>query len=263
MIGVLPTNSGHCTAIPGAVTPLWEPAIHCANVRGTAPATMLPTPCTFLILSSLQAPRAAWARPSDAAQALTRSRPRPAGPSERCHATPEGRTLHSNRHAARRSHKDAGAIFARPRTTPRMTARPAPHSPVRHSVLSTVARHCTPPIRGRTTTSPPFRTCTPPLLVSIKGDGGLCLIHLGRSPHLAQLAEPICSSEPRYWHSPQSTSPLAETWELLSLSRLACTPYYRHLQCKIIQCPRTPPCWTYGPAAGTRITRAFLCCLLH
>ena len=30
-------------------------------------------------------------------------------------------------------------------------------------------------------------------------------------------------------------------------------PYYRHLQCKIIQCPRTPPCWTYGLAAGTRI----------
>src|SRR6185503_16248153 len=57
----------------------------------------------------------------------------------------------------------------------------------------------------------------------------------------------------RYWHSPQSTSPLAETWELPSLSCLACTPYYRHLRCKIIQCPRTPPCWTYSPAAGTRI----------
>ena len=57
----------------------------------------------------------------------------------------------------------------------------------------------------------------------------------------------------RYWHSPLSSSPLAETWELPSLSRLACTPYYRHLRCKIIQCPRTPPCWTYGPMAGTRI----------
>ena len=57
----------------------------------------------------------------------------------------------------------------------------------------------------------------------------------------------------RYWHSPLSASPLAETWELPSLSRLACTPYYRHLRCKIIQCPCTPPCWTYGPVAGTRI----------
>ena len=45
----------------------------------------------------------------------------------------------------------------------------------------------------------------------------------------------------RYWHSPLSASPLAETWELPSLSRLACTPYYRHLRCKIIQCPHTPP----------------------
>src|SRR6185437_7476398 len=30
-------------------------------------------------------------------------------------------------------------------------------------------------------------------------------------------------------------------------------PYYKHPGCKIIQCPRTPLCWTYGPAAGTRI----------
>ena len=28
----------------------------------------------------------------------------------------------------------------------------------------------------------------------------------------------------RYWHSPQSTPPLAETWELPSLSRHACNP---------------------------------------
>ena len=69
---------------------------------------------------------------------------------------------------------------------------------------------------------------------------------LDRTQHSAPLST-------RYWHSPQSTSPLAETWELPSLSHHACTPYYRHLRCKIIQCPRTPPCWTYGPAAGTRI----------
>ena len=34
---------------------------------------------------------------------------------------------------------------------------------------------------------------------------------------------------------------LAETWELPSLSRPACTPYYKHSGCKIIQCTRTPP----------------------
>ena len=75
----------------------------------------------------------------------------------------------------------------------------------------------------------------------------------GRTQYSAQLTEPKRSSEPRYWHSPQSTPPLAETWEPPSLSRLACTPYYRRPRCKIVQCPRTPLCWTYGPTAGTRI----------
>ena len=41
--------------------------------------------------------------------------------------------------------------------------------------------------------------------------------------------------------SPYPTPLLAETWEFPSLSRLACTPYYKHIGCKIIQCPRTPP----------------------
>ena len=44
--GALSTNSSHCTAIPGVVAPLWEPAMHCANMRGAAPSTVLPTPCT-------------------------------------------------------------------------------------------------------------------------------------------------------------------------------------------------------------------------
>ena len=44
----------------------------------------------------------------------------------------------------------------------------------------------------------------------------------------------------RYWHSPQSSSPLAETWELPTLSHLACTPLLQALRCKIIQCTRTP-----------------------
>ena len=127
-----------------------------------------------------------------------------------------------------------------------------------HSVLPTVFDHCTPAIWGKMTTSPFPCACTLSLLVTIKGGGGLPLrgivtyvdiarSHpLGRTQHSAPLST-------RYWHSPQSTSPLAETWELPSLSRHACTPYYRHLRCKIIQCPRTPPCWTYGPSAGTRI----------
>ena len=85
------TNSGHCTAIPGAVAPLWEPAMHCANVRGAVPATELPTPHPSLLLSSPRNPRTAWARPSGAARVLTRSRPPPAGPSERRHINRRGR----------------------------------------------------------------------------------------------------------------------------------------------------------------------------
>src|SRR6185312_15025959 len=45
----------------------------------------------------------------------------------------------------------------------------------------------------------------------------------------------------RHPYSPRSTPLLAETWEPSSLSRLACTPYYKPSGCKIIQCPRTPP----------------------
>ena len=48
--------------------------------------------------------------------------------------------------------------------------------------------------------------------MSIKG-GGLSLKGVGpfgRTQHSALLIEHIRSSEPRYWHSPQSTPPLAE-----------------------------------------------------
>ena len=44
--GVPSANSGHCSTIPGAVATLWEHATHCANVRGAAPSTVLPTLCT-------------------------------------------------------------------------------------------------------------------------------------------------------------------------------------------------------------------------
>ena len=95
-------------------------------------------------------------------------------------------------------------------------------------------------------------------LVSIKGGGGLPLTGVavgpfGRTQRFALLAEHTRSSEPRYWHSPQSAPPLAETWELPSLSRLACTPYYMHPRCKIVQCSRTLLCWTYSPTAVTKI----------
>ena len=168
----------------------------------------------------------------------------------------EDRTPNSDDHASCRGWQDAGAISAGPRTISRMTATP---DAMPHSVLSTVFDHCTPAIRGKTTTSTLPCSCTPPLLVTIKGGGGLPLTGtfstfsmfstLSITTHTRDHRHTLSTTE----HSPQPTPLLAETWELPSLSRLACNPYYRHLRCKIIQCPRTPPCWTYGPAAGTRI----------
>ena len=58
------------------------------DVLGTAPATVLPTPHTSFKLSLPRSPRTAWARPSEAAPTLTRTKPWPAVPSERRHATP-------------------------------------------------------------------------------------------------------------------------------------------------------------------------------
>ena len=132
------------------------------------------------------------------------------------------------------------------RTIPRTTTTTGA---IPHSVLPTVLDHCTPAIRGEDDDfHDPLRMYTVPPCVYKRGVGPL-----GRKRRLALLAEHIRSSEPRYWHSPQSTPPLAETWELPSLSRLACTPYYRHPRYRTVQCFRTPLCWTYGPTAGTRI----------
>src|SRR6185436_2856976 len=65
-------------------------------------------------------------------------------------------------------------------------------------------------------------------------------------------------------HSSQPTPLLAETWELLSLSRLACNPYYKHPGCKIIQCPRTPPLLDVRPRGRNQDKTVCYCdCLLH
>jgi hypothetical protein len=77
---------------------------------------------------------------------------------------------------------------------------------------------------------------------TVKGGGGLPATgvsgHVGRS--LSGFSLPRGRSGITE-HAPQPTPLLAETWELPSLSRLACIPYYKHSGCKIIQCPRTPP----------------------
>ena len=46
-------NSGHYAAIPGTTPVLWEPAAPYADMPDAVPATMLPTPCTFLYYRTL------------------------------------------------------------------------------------------------------------------------------------------------------------------------------------------------------------------
>ena len=97
------------------------------------------------------------------------------------------------------------------RTMPRTTATTGA---IPHNVLPTVLDHCTPAIRGEDDDfHDPLCMYTVPPCVYKRGVGPL-----GRKQRFALLAEHIRSFEPRYWHSPQSTSPLAETWELPSLS---------------------------------------------
>ena len=103
-----------------------------------------------------------------------------------------------------------------------------------HSVLPTVFDHCTPAIRGKGDDfHDPLRMYTVPPCVykrrrqaSFKRDLVIDVARSdshGRTQHSAPLST-------RYWHSPQSSSPLEETWELPSLSLLACTP--------LLQAPR-------------------------
>jgi hypothetical protein len=56
----------------------------------------------------------------------------------------EDGTPYSNDHATRWRNKDAGAISARPRTTPRMTAT---SGTIPHGVLPAVLDHCAPAIQ--------------------------------------------------------------------------------------------------------------------
>ena len=51
--GVSSANSGHYAAIPGTAPVLWEPAAPYADMPDAVPATMPPTPRTFLLRRTL------------------------------------------------------------------------------------------------------------------------------------------------------------------------------------------------------------------
>ena len=86
---------------------------------------------------------------------------------------------------------------------------------------------------------PPVHVPVPPCVykrmrrASLKGVGRLSR----HTPFRAHALAPSSDIVIRHAQTPL----LAKTWELPSLSRPACTPYYKHSGCKIIQCTRTPP----------------------
>ena len=96
----------------------------------------------------------------------------------RAHGTPhlENCMPYSDNQSACRGWQDTGTISARPRTMARTTATP---NAMPYSVLSTVFDHCTPTTRGKTATSMFPYSCTPSLLVFIKGGGGRSLRGVG------------------------------------------------------------------------------------
>ena len=161
----------------------------------------------------------------------------------------EARTPYSNDHAACRGWRNVGAISARPRMISRTTATPDAMPP---QCTSYNIRPLYPAIRGKMTTStPPLMCAAPPCDYKRRRRASF---RLSRFAHFARFSRSLSLSQDaqtllgfsycghlRSRSSPYPTPLLAETCELPSLSRLACTPYYKHSGCKIIQCPRTSP----------------------
>ena len=108
--------------------------------------------------------------------------------------------------------------------------------PPSHSVLPTVSDHCPPAIQRETTTSTPLPLmyAAPPCDYKRRRRAPF------REAGLSGFSLPSGHSGTTE-HSSQPTPLLAETWELQSLSHLACIPCYKHSGCKIIQCTRTSP----------------------
>ena len=128
-----------------------------------------------------------------------------------------------------------GAIFTGRRMISRTTAMHAAFP----QCTSYSVRPLYPTIQGRTETFMPH-SCTPPLLVTIKGGGGLPLSPLDSGWTFSGFSFPRGRSGTTE-HSSEPTPLLAETWRLPSISHLVCIPCYKHSGCKIIQCPRTSP----------------------
>ena len=194
---------------------------------GTVITTVLPTPHTSLVLSPSGNPRTAWVQPSNAARALTGARLPLAGPSRRRHVEhggryhphqsprrplePQGRRRDLRK--AKDEAQDNRTLGAMISSAPQCTfynscSLCAPDSGRNDNFFPLPYMYTAPPCvykRGRLALSSPF-SLSPPRSHTTNS-----LASLARSPDIG-----TCLNH------------LAETWELPSLSRLACTPYYKH-----------------------------------
>ena len=95
-------------------------------------------------------------------------------PTRRSGAIPRHNYRQNTAGRAAQSSQDEGRNPGRQRRTPPSHSGRQRRTPPSHSVLTTVSDHCTLRFRGKTTTCM-LHSCTPPLLVTIKGGGGLPL----------------------------------------------------------------------------------------
>jgi len=218
------------------MAPLWEPATHCANVRGAPPSTVLPTPRTFHVLSPPQEPSngmgTTLGRGPDLDQIKTPACRTLGTPHVKCRGRyplqePPFRLLElPGRRCDLRKAKDD--------TQDDCTPDASLSSAAQCTFYSILPLHA--PDSGKTTTSPSllYMYTAPPCVYKRGRRAQLIRDHLQHSARLAEYTTALLSPD-----IGTCLNHLAETWELPPLSRLACTPYYRHPRCKIVQCART------------------------
>ena len=139
--GVPSANSGHCSAIPSTVATLWEPTTPSADVSGTAPATVLPTPRTFSCAEPSTGVGATLGRGTDLDRSKTLANRTLGTPPRHVWRTVPSTATPRRPQEPQGRQRDLCEIKTSPRTTAMTGAIP-------HSSLPIVASHCTPLIRG-------------------------------------------------------------------------------------------------------------------
>ena len=182
--GIPSANSGHCSAIPGTVAPLWEPAAPCTR---RAPHYSHRCAAYFYTFPTVE--------PTIGTSAILER-----GPSLDQSKTPDRRTLGAPPRRARRTVPStpiattpAGAARTPARSTQGQDATQDNRTPgamisrAPQCTFYSSCSLCAPDSGRKRRLLPPSRTCTPPLLVSIKGEAGSIFSILSRLHALIRL----------------------------------------------------------------------------